>query len=236
MQSSTADQGTGTAADIAQTTTTAPLLILGAGGQGKVAGDTAAQAGEQHIVFADDHWPAVQTCSIWPVVGPASLPMLRSHTDRLHIALGDGAQRERFANEALSLGFTLITLKHPSAVVSPHAQIAAGCYLGPLCCVNIDAALGLCAFVNTSASVDHDCRIGAFTHIAPGAHLAGGVQVGTRSWVGLGACVRGGISIGDDVLVGAGAAVVSDVADGLTVTGVPARAVPTSPPRSTAPG
>ena len=202
----------------------APLLSLGAGGQGKVAGDTAAQAGEQHIVFADDAWPGLQSCSIWPVVGPASLAALRTLTDRLHIAVGVGALRERFANEALSLGFTLVTLKHPSAVVSPRASIAAGCYLGPLSCVNIDAVLGSCAIVNTSASVDHDCQIGAFTHIAPGAHLAGGVCVGTRSWVGLGASVRGGIQIGDDVMVGAGAAVVSNVADGLTVTGVPARA------------
>ncbi len=202
---------------------TTALLILGAGGQGKVAGDTAALAGEQQIVFVDDAWPGLQSCSIWPVVGPASLVALRAHTDRLHIAVGDGALRERLAHEALLLGFTLVTLKHPSAVVSPRAQIAAGCYLGPLSCVNIDAVLGTCAIVNTSASVDHDCRIGAFTHIAPGAHLAGGVQVGTRSWVGLGASVRGGIHIGDDVMVGAGAAVVSNVADGLTVTGVPAR-------------
>jgi acetyltransferase-like isoleucine patch superfamily enzyme len=53
--------------------------------------------------------------------------------------------------------------------------------------------------------------------------LAGDVRVGDRSWIGIGASVRQGVRIGDGVIVGAGAAVVSDVPDGLTVVGVPAR-------------
>lgn len=202
-----------------------PLLILGAGGQGKVVADAAALAGEAHVAFVDDRFPALAALGHWPVVATADLAPLRARSSRLHVAIGDGATRERLARAALELGFTLVTVRHPSAVVSPFASIGAGSYLGPLACVNVDATLGLCTIVNTSASVDHDCTIADFCHVAPGAHLAGNVRVGPRSWIGLGAAVRGGISIGSDVMVGAGAVVVKDVDDGATVAGVPARAL-----------
>ncbi|WP_304412082.1 acetyltransferase [Synechococcus sp. CB0205] len=44
-----------------------------------------------------------------------------------------------------------------------------------------------------------------------------------RSWIGIGASVIQQIRIGADVIVGAGAAVVSDLPDGVTAVGVPAR-------------
>ena len=91
------------------------------------------------------------------------------------------------------------------AVVQPGSRLGEGC------------------IVNTAATVDHDCTLGAFVHISPGAHLAGGTQVGEDSWIGIGACTRQQVRIGSGVTVGAGAAVVGDVADGLTVAGVPAR-------------
>ncbi|MCY1312009.1 putative acetyltransferase EpsM [compost metagenome] len=67
--------------------------------------------------------------------------------------------------------------------------------------------------------------LGAAVHISPGARLAGGVSVGDLSWVGIGASVRQLVRIGAQVVVGAGAAVTTDVADALTVVGVPARAL-----------
>ena len=60
-------------------------------------------------------------------------------------------------------------------------------------------------------------------HVAPGCALAGNVRVGVRTLIGVGSAVRPGIRIGADVIVGTGSAVVSDVPDGATVAGVPAR-------------
>jgi serine acetyltransferase len=79
--------------------------------------------------------------------------------------------------------------------------------------------------VNTGATIDHDCQLAEGVHVCPGTHLSGGVVVGARSWIGVGASVRQCIRIGADVTVGAGAAVVRDVADRLTVVGVPARPI-----------
>ena len=64
--------------------------------------------------------------------------------------------------------------------------------------------------------------------IGPGARLAGEVQVGERSWIGIGASLIQQIRIGCDVTIGAGAAVISDLPDGVTAVGVPARVLPRS--------
>lgn len=199
-----------------------PLVILGAGGQGKVVADAAALAGET-VEFVDDGWPALRQCSRWPIVGPADLSTLRQTRTRLHIAIGNGTVRERVSQQARDAGFTLVTVCHPTAIVSPGATLGDGCYLGPGAIVNVDSTLGDGVIVNTAASIDHDCVIGAYAHVAPGAHLAGGITVGTRAWIGIGAAVRNGITIGADVMVGAGAVVVKNVEAGLTVVGSPAR-------------
>jgi acetyltransferase-like isoleucine patch superfamily enzyme len=77
--------------------------------------------------------------------------------------------------------------------------------------------------VNTAASLDHDCVLGAFAHVAPGTHLAGSVVVGDGAFLGVGVSVIPGRRIGAWATVGAGAAVIHDVADRVTVVGVPAR-------------
>ena len=72
---------------------------------------------------------------------------------------------------------------------------------------------------------EYDCVLADGVHVSPGANLAGAVSVGVCSWVGIGASVKQCLLIGSNVVVGAGAAVVSDVADNLTVVGVPAKAL-----------
>ncbi|MNR34560.1 putative acetyltransferase EpsM [compost metagenome] len=117
----------------------------------------------------------------------------------------------------------LVGLIHPAAVVSRYASVDLGSVIMAGVQVNAGAQIGLGCILNTGCSVDHDCQLASAVHISPGAHLAGSVQVDEESWVGIGACVRQLVRIGRRVVVGAGAAVVTDVADDVTVVGVPAR-------------
>jgi len=64
--------------------------------------------------------------------------------------------------------------------------------------------------------------IGDGVHIGPGAHICGGVTVGEGALIGVGASVIPQRRVGRFATVGAGSAVIADVADGDTVTGVPA--------------
>lgn len=197
------------------------LVLIGAGGHGKVAADTAETLGWSDVVFLDDVYPERKTNGKWPIIGGIGLAAsLRNEGADVFISIGSNRQRSLVANE---MGGRFATLIHPRAHVSPYAQIAEGTLIVAGAVVNTYARIGQGTIINTGATVDHDCKIDSFVHVSPGAHIAGEVKVGTRSWIGIGASVRECIEISRDVRVGAGACVVSDVAAGRTVVGVPAR-------------
>jgi len=200
------------------------LAILGASGHGKVVADTAECCGWQVIEFFDDAWPQTTRNGAWNVVGDTALLKAALHTyDGVLVAIGNNHIRHRKLLELEDAGGRLCCLVHPAATVSRHALLDRGTVVFAGVVVNADARVGLGAILNTGCSVDHDCVLGAAVHVSPGACLAGGVRVGDLSWIGIGASVRQLVHIGRQVTVGAGAAVVADVADLLTVIGVPAR-------------
>lgn len=200
------------------------LAILGASGHGKVVADTAECCGWQTIEFFDDAWPKLQHNGPWAVVGnTAALRECLDRFDGVIVAIGDNAVRYSKLLELQAAGAHLCSLVHPAATVSRHAVLEKGSVVFAQAVINVGVRIGLGSVLNTGCSVDHDCVLGAAVHVSPGARLAGGVCVGDLSWVGIGASVRQLIRIGARVVVGAGAAVTTDVADALTVVGVPAR-------------
>lgn len=195
------------------------LILIGAGGHGKVVADTAQATGFRDIVFITGDSSGRRQNGQWPIVGsaedfqPSEMPCF--------LAVGDNSTRA-----ALWRRYNLVdspVLSHPASVVSPSATLGPGTLTVAGSIINADARVGRGGILNTGCSVDHDCALGNFVHISPGARLAGGVTVGDRSWIGIGAVVREGVALGADVTVGAGAVVVNDIPDGATVVGVPAR-------------
>ena len=206
------------------------LLIVGAGGHGKVVADAAQKQGTwKQIAFLDDAYPATTRVIGLAVLGrtnDAEQSLLR-YPDAA-VAIGNADIRLDLLERLEQLGFDLPVIQHPAATVSPHARVGPGCVICAQGVVNPDAELDRGCIVNTAATVDHDCRLGAGVHVAPGAHIGGGVRVGERSWIGIGASVHAYLTIGAGVTVDAGAAVVSDVSDDQIVAGAPVTIAPRS--------
>lgn len=139
------------------------------------------------------------------------------------LCLGWPWTREAVATRLAQHGQPAPPIIHPSADVGVGVELGRGsvvlghAHLSPM------VRLGAHSLVSYSASIGHDSTFGEHVSVMPNAAVSGDVTGGHRVLVGVGASVREGVRLGDDVRIGAGAAVIADVADGVTVVGVPAR-------------
>lgn len=208
------------------------LVIYGSGGHGQLVAEAAVLAGRSPIGYIDDNPEAVSR------FGPPVLPHDELDTfDRSRVmfalGIGDNANRQRIARMLVSRGFTLATIVHPRAFVSPSAVLSigsddttdtvrGGVFIGPKAIVHTLARVDAGVIVNSGAIVEHHCHVGEFAHLAPRAVLGGNATVGTLTLMGLGSVVLPMVRVGARATVGAGAVVIKDVPDGSTVAGVPA--------------
>ena len=204
-----------------------PLVVVGAGDQGRVVLEILRAIGERPIGFVEPTGNASSTGR--EVDGMGVIGELESGGNwlvagtRFVAALGDNAARREAFDRCVARGLVPFAAVHPTATLLAGASVEPGAVVCAGAVVGLAAWIGPNAIVNTAASVDHDNRIGPHATVAPGAHLAGRVTVGEGAFVGIGAAVREGRSIGEWALVAGGAMVVEDVPAGARVAGVPAR-------------
>ena len=115
------------------------------------------------------------------------------------------------------------TLVHPTAYVSPLAQIGQGVFVGANSVVGPGACLGDHVFVNRGVTIGHDTHIGSYSRLQPGANLGGLSRIGSGVTIAIGATLLERLVIGNGAFVGAGAVVHADVPDDVLVLGIPAK-------------
>ncbi|MFZ5945146.1 MAG: acetyltransferase [Bacillota bacterium] len=206
------------------------LLIIGAGGHGKVVADTAIETGNwDKIAFLDDYFASQSIINI-PVVGRLNEAQgfIDSYPD-LIVAIGKNNIRVNMLKHFEGLGFNITSIIHPSAFISKQAEIARGGVVFANCSINSQAKLGYGCIINTNTSVDHECKLGIGVHLSPGVNLGGSVEIGDYAWLGVGANVINNIRIGSNVIIGSGATVISDIESNVTAVGTPAKAIKHNP-------
>ena len=203
------------------------LLIVGAGGHGKVVADIAHTLGRwDDIAFLDDNFPdSTQVCE-WKVIGKTKeADRFREQYPEAIVAIGANPLRLEMIKDMFHAGFLFPVLIHPDASVSQFTSIGAGTVICSQAAVIIGSRIGLGVIVNTGASIGHDCALEDGVHVAPGVRLAGGVSVGECSWIGIGATVKECVSIGRGVIVGANSTIINKIPDGVTVVGSPGKII-----------
>lgn len=203
------------------------LIIIGAGGHGKVAAECAAAMNYYHTIeFVDALFPQLQTAGRWAVVSNGEdLVQYQSVNTEFFVAIGDNQTRQKVSTQLLNDGARLAKLIHPRAYVSQIDAIGSGSLVCANAVVNIDTVIGIGNIINTGATVDHDCFLADFVHVAPGAHLAGGVKVGEASFLGIGSVIIQGKSLGKYSVLGAGSTLINDLADNVVAVGSPAKVI-----------
>ena len=200
------------------------LLILGAGGQGKVVLDLALTCEKwDEISFLDGGKIGEEVLGHSVIGDFREYKMLREKYTHAIVAVGNNDLRLKLTEELIGMGYEVPTLIHPSAIVSQYSTIGAGTVVMPQAVINISAQVGIACIINTGVIIEHDCHIGDGVHLSPRAVLGGTVSIGDRSWICLGAKVINNMTIGKRVIVGAGAVVIDNIKDEALVIGVPAK-------------
>lgn len=195
------------------------LIIIGAGGHGKVIADNAVKNGYTDVCFVDDH--ASGSCMGFPIVGrSADLVSLDDGATDFVIGIGNNAVRKEVARK---YDVNWVSLIHPSAQIGLHVSIGKGTVVMAGAVINVCATVGEHCIINTGAIVEHDNVIEDYVHLSPKVALGGTVQIGELTHVGIGAAVRNNIRICGMSTIGAGAVVVRNIQDSGTYIGVPAR-------------
>ena len=199
------------------------LLILGAGGHGKVVAETALMEKKWgNIAFLDDNEELRDVIGI-PVIGRFNdFILFKDKYKYAFVAIGNNKLRMEWIERLSKAGFTIPTIIHPFSYVSEISNIGEGTIIMAGAVVHVNAVIGKGCIINTSSSVDHDCILEDGVHISPGAHIGGSVSIGKYTWVCIGSYIANNIKIGRNVIVAAGAAVIKDVPDNVMVAGVPA--------------
>lgn len=193
------------------------VIIIGAGGHGKVIADIVRLSGDEVIGFLDDK--SQDKITDFKIIGTTA--DIDKTTHWYFLAIGNCEIREKLMCRKVKW-YTAI---HPSAVIAEGVEIGEGTCILANAVINPGSKLGKGVIVNTAATVDHDCNISDFVHISPGVHISGCVKIGNRTWLGVGAIVSNNINICDDCIIGAGAVVINNIDEAGTYVGVPAKKI-----------
>jgi acetyltransferase EpsM len=201
------------------------LIVVGAGGHGRVVADTAQAAGYEVLSFADDQQVGQRALGLPIIAVEGVTSAAREANAEVVVAVGDNQVRQRLQARLLAEGLSVAVIVHPSAVVSSRASVGPGSVVLAQSLVGVGVTLGAGVILNHGVSVDHDSTVGDFAHLSPGVHMGGQVNVGSGVHLAVGVSVRNRTSIGDWSVVGVGAAVVRDIPSRVVAFGVPAEVV-----------
>ena len=153
------------------------LLILGAGGHGRVVKETAESMTDANgacvydrIAFLDDSSPEA--------IGKfADAKNFTGQFACAFVGVGNNTVREKLQGQLEQLGYQIPVIIHPTAYISKTAAMEAGTIVEPNAAVNASAAVGRGCIISIGAIVDHDTRIGDFCHVNAGAICKAGSQL-----------------------------------------------------------
>ena len=141
------------------------LLILGAGGFGRTVREMTLNMGKWDRVLCLDDSSRQEY-----VIGKcADYVRFREEFDEAFPAFGDNAFRLEWVDLLLAAGYRVPVIVHPTAFVSPSAQLGAGTIVMQNAVVNTDTTVGRACLINCGAVVDHDNQLAEGVHVGLGA-------------------------------------------------------------------
>lgn len=150
------------------------LLILGAGQYGVLAKEIAESMGcFANIAFLDDSYKVPEKVGelAEPTEGPSIIGAthdIAKFTNDFHyafVAIGNPDVRRHLVEQVLSNGMDLATLVHPTAYISPSAQLQKGVCVEPNATVQTKAMVAQASYIASGVVIRHNASVGEFCHV-----------------------------------------------------------------------
>lgn len=160
------------------------LLILGAGGHGKVVKEIADAFGYTNIAFLDDN----STEAIGKI---ADSKAFVNQFQEVIVGIGNNKFRGELLTRLEQEGFAIPVLIHPTAYVSKSALIGKGTVVEPMAIVNANSKIGIGCIVSVGSIVDHDAVLEDCVHVNAGAICKAGSFISKETKLEAGQVVKG---------------------------------------------
>lgn len=204
-----------------------PLLLIAASGLARETAVAARLAGLDVLGCLDDNeglWGSEVSPGLSVLGG---IDGVAEHPEaEVVVCAGKGSVRERIIARMEEHGVTssrFATVIDPRSMLADDTVVGRGSILLAGVVATAQVAVADHVVCMPAVVLTHDDRVESFATLCAGVVLGGNVTVGRAAYVGMAASVREGRTIGVGSTIGMGAAVVSDVPDGETWAGVPAR-------------
>ena len=200
-------------------------LIYGAGGLGVEILDLCLRTEKfsaSDIIFVDDYKFGGVLYEI-PIISFACAKNDFVHNDMI-LASGEPEGRKKMFLRAKEAGFNLPVVIDDTARISKFATIGEASIICAGVTVAARSVISKNVLINVDSIIGHDVQVGESAVLASKVNTGGYCNVGTEAMLGMSSSLRPGISIGEKSIVAVGASVFTDVPDGVTMVGNPARA------------
>ena len=198
------------------------VIIIGAGGHGKVVADIVRKSNDKLVGFLDSKRNEGTHVGV-PILG-YDYEYEKFNDCSFIVAVGNQASRKKIVDSMKNVDwYTAISNK---AIISPYIKsLGKGTVIAHNAILNAGASVGNHCIINTGAVIEHDNIIRDFEHISVGSLIGGWVSIGENTMLGIGSVVKDHISITSNCLIGAGAVVVKDICKEGIYVGVPAQKI-----------
>ncbi len=160
------------------------VIIIGAGGHGKVVADAILKMGGFLIAgFTDDNKSkGTKVFMDYEVLGANSEADFDSSITLFVVAIGNNDIRTKLYQQH-SQKKTPLTVIHPGTHIGYEVTIGSGTVVLAGAVINSCVTIGENCIINSLALVDHDSSVGAHTHVSQAAFVGSGNHIQGNSWI-----------------------------------------------------
>lgn len=140
------------------------------------------------------------------------------------VAIGNNSIRQKLMTKINKLGGRTPSLIHPTAVISPSAEIGKGVYIHANTHIWTKVKISDYCIISSNVVIAHHTKLGNACLVSTLAGIGASVNLEERCFVGMGSTIVTGVTkIGSDTTIGAGAVVLESLDSNCVYAGVPAK-------------